>query len=235
MKNCAIIYTEPDKNRNSGDIPIHFKPIAGAPLLAHTLKAFEDCHSIDEIVIVTDEDFLLYVSESIVDRYDLKKVNKIRIGGDTRFKTIQSGLDGLAGDTEIVVIHDGLRPFITGDIISNLISECLTDNAVALGVQAAMPVKRAEQGYIMASLDKDRIFLMQSPQVFKSDLIKEAYKKAGTSEHVFADDAAVVESYGHKVRIFEGDKSNFRIVSDDDFKLARLLLENDTNRGVWHD
>jgi len=234
MKNCAIIYTEPDKDRNPEDIPIHFKPIAGIPLLVHTIKAFEECHSIDEIVIVTDEDFLLFVSDSIVDRYDFKKVNKIRIGGDTRLKSVQSGLDGLPSDTEIVVIHDGLRPFITADSISNLVSECLSDDAVAMGVQADVPVKRAEQGFIMASLDKNRIFLMQTPQAFKFGLIKEAYKQAGTSKHVFADDAAVVESYGYKVRVCEGSKSNFRIVTEEDFNLARLILENNIGSGERH-
>ena len=231
MSNCAIIYTEPCDDYNSSGLPIQFRPIAGIPLLAHTIEVFENCAAIDDIVLVADEQYLLYISESIVDRNHFKKVNKIRVGGETRFKTVLSGLEGLAGDADTVLIHDGLRPFITAESITGLINECDIHNAVTLGVRADMPVKRAEEGYILASLDKNRIYLMQSPQAFKCGLIVEAYRNALSSSHVFADDAAVVEHYGYKVKVMDGDKSNFRIVSERDFQLAKYLIESDSEIG----
>jgi 2-C-methyl-D-erythritol 4-phosphate cytidylyltransferase len=235
MSNCAIIYTEPREDYDSSNLPVQFRPIAGIPLLAHTISVFENCAAIDEIVLVADEQYLLYISESIVDRNNFKKVNKVRVGGETRFKTVLSGLDGMAGDTDIVLIHDGLRPFITAESITGLINECDIHNAVALGIRADMPVKRAEEGYILASLDKNRIYLMQSPQVFKYGLIMEAYRNALSSTHVFSDDAAVVERYGHKIKVMEGDKSNFRVASEREFQLAKYLIESDSKTGGGDD
>jgi 2-C-methyl-D-erythritol 4-phosphate cytidylyltransferase len=231
MRNCVIIYTEPRVDYDSTNLPIQFRSIAGMPLLAHTISVFENCAAIDEIVLVVDEQYLLYISESIVDRNHFKKVNKVRVGGETRFKTVLSGLQGLAGDTDIVLIHDGLRPFTTAESITGLINECDVHNAVAPGIRADMPVKRAEEGYILASLDKNRIYLMQSPQAFKYGLIIEAYHNAISSSHVFADDAAVVEHYGHKIKVMDGDKSNFRVASGREFQIAKYLIESDIKIG----
>jgi 2-C-methyl-D-erythritol 4-phosphate cytidylyltransferase len=101
----------------------------------------------------------------------------------------------------------------------------LEHDAVALGMQASQPVKRAEEGYILASLDRKRIWLMQSPQAFKYNLIRDAYRSAETTAHVFADDAAVVEYYGNKVRVVEGKSTNIRISTQDDFEIARYLIQ----------
>lgn len=231
MSNCAIIYTEASDEYVSSELPIQFRPIAGMPLLAHTIKVFEDCAAIDEIVLVTDEQYLLYVSESIVDRNQFKKANKVRSAAEGRFKTVLSGLEGVPGNTDIVLIHDGLRPFIAAESITGLINECEIHNAVTLGLRADMPVKRAEEGYILASLDKNRIYLMQSPQAFKYGLIMEAYRSALSSTHVFADDAAVVERYGHKIKVLDGDVSNFRITNERDFQIAKYLIESDSRSG----
>lgn len=235
MSNCAIIYTQPRDDYKSSELPIQFRPIAGMPLLAHTISVFENCPAVNEIVLVTDEQYLLYVSESIVDRNQFRKVNKVRMAAETRFKTVLSGIEGASGDTDIALIHDGLRPFITSEAITGLINECGVHNAVTLGLRADMPVKRAEEGYILASLDKNRIYLMQSPQVFKYGLIMEAYRNALSSSHVFADDAAVVEHYGHKIKVMDGDKSNFSVTGEHEFQLARYLIEGAGGHGGGDD
>jgi 2-C-methyl-D-erythritol 4-phosphate cytidylyltransferase len=225
MKCSAIIYTGHYPNLDPGVLPPHFKPIEGMPVIAHTIKVFQESEQVDEIIPVVAPEFMLYMSDNIVDRYKFDKVQKIRESKETRYGTIMSGLEGLTKDTDIVLLHDSLRPFIDGDNISKLITECLEHDAVALGVRAQQPVKRAEGGYILASLDRKRIYLMQSPQVFKYSLIMDAYRSAATTAHVFADDAAVVEYYGSKVRVMDGSSENFRIESDADFEIARYLIK----------
>ena len=225
MKNCAIIYAESDPGGDQTHLPMQFRPIAGLPLLAHTINAFENSPAIDEIILVVDERYLLYVSEHVVDRNHFDKIHKIRVGGETRFQSVLSGLEGLSRDTDIVLIHDALRPFISGTDLDTLIDECLSHGAIAMGIPADMPVKRAEEGYILASLDRNRIYLMQSPQAFRYSLIMDAYRNALSGTQAFADDAAVVEFYGHKVKVVDGDKSNIRIISERDFQVAKYLLE----------
>ncbi|HER00328.1 MAG TPA: 2-C-methyl-D-erythritol 4-phosphate cytidylyltransferase [candidate division Zixibacteria bacterium] len=229
MKCCAIIYSGYYPKLDPGDLPPHFKPIEGMPVIAHTIRVFQECEQIDEIVPVVAPEFMLYMSDNIVDRYKFHKVQKIRESGETRYGTILSGLEGLGKDTDIVMIHDALRPFLDVDTVSKLITECLEHDAVALGRQAHQPVKRAEGGYILASLDRKRIYLMQSPQVFKYNLIMDAYRSAATTAHVFADDAAVVEYYGSKVRVVEGSSKNFRIESDADFEVAKYFIKKNMN------
>ena len=226
MKCCVLIYTEYEPRLDPGVLPTHFRPIAGLPILAHTIKVFEGFNQVDEIIPIVAPEFMLYTSDNIVGRYGFKKVQKIREAKDTRFETVMSGLQGLAGDTDIVLIHDALRPFIPEEMLITLISECVEHDAVAPGLQAEQPVKRAEGGYILASLDRKRIYLMQSPQAFKYRLIMDAYRAAKSSAHVFADDAAVVEYYGNKIRVIEGSKSNIRIKSDEDFDFAKFLFKD---------
>ncbi len=231
MKCRAIIYTEPERGLMQGDLHPCLKSIAGKPLLAHTLKNFQESPEIDEIIIVVDEDYLLYVSDGIVDRYAIDKARRIRPAAGNRMATVRSGLEALESDTDIVLIHDALRPVVSGDFLSRLINECLEHDAVVPGIIADVPVKRAEQGYILASLDKKRIFLAQSPQVFKYRLIIDAYRNAEKSDHLFADDAAVVEHYGSKIRVIKGEKHNLRAGCDQDFLLLKMILENRQDRG----
>jgi 2-C-methyl-D-erythritol 4-phosphate cytidylyltransferase len=226
MKCCAIIYAEQDAPLDPGVLPTHLRPIAGKPILAHTINVFEESNQINEIIPVVASEFMLYVSDNIVNRYGFKKVQRIREARDSRFATIMSGLEGLDKDTDIVLIHDALRPFISEELLVALISGCVEHGAVAPGLQADQPVKRAEEGYILASLDRKRIYLMQSPQVFKYRLITDAYRSAKSSAHVFADDTAVVEYYGNKVRVIEGSKSNIRIKTDEDFDFAKYVFQN---------
>jgi 2-C-methyl-D-erythritol 4-phosphate cytidylyltransferase len=226
MKCCALIYTEQDARLDPGVLPTHLRPIAGMPILAHTIKIFEKSPQVDEIIPIVAPEFMLYASDNIVSRYDFKKVQKIREARKTRFSTVLSGLEGVDKDTDVIMIHDALRPFVPEEMLVSLISECVEHDAVVPGLQADQPVKRAEEGYILASLDRKRIYLMQSPQVFKYRLIMDAYRAAKSSAHVFADDAAVVEYYGSKVRVIEGSKSNIRIKADEDFDFAKYIFQN---------
>jgi 2-C-methyl-D-erythritol 4-phosphate cytidylyltransferase len=174
---------------------------------------------------------MLFASDNVIDRFGITKANKVTSSSHSRFDTILNALNGLEPDTDLVLIHDALRPFVSETLIADLVSEALTHDAVAPGLRTDNPLKRAEQGYILASLDNRRIYIMQSPQVFKRELIIKAYHNATKSSHIFADDVAVVENYGHKARVIEGEYFNIRITDEQDFKLAKLILENLMNSG----
>lgn len=235
MKTTAIVYTVTDSTADAGKLPLYLRPIDSQPLLVYTLQVLQKSSAIDEIILTVDADYFLYCSENIVNRYELSKVRKIRNAADTRFKSVYSGLEGVEFDTGIVLIHDALCPFISDKILRTMVDECASQQAVALGRVCRVPVKRAEQGFILASLDMNRIFLMQSPQVFNYQLILNAYRETFDDGREFSDDAALLEFLGHKVRVIEGAPENFRVSNDYEFKLARYLLEQNPSAGVSHD
>lgn len=232
MKTTAIVFTVTDPQADSGKLPGYLRPIESKPLVAYTLEVLQNSPAIDEIILTVDADYLLYCSDNIVDRYNLNKVRKIRNAAETRFKSVNSGLGGVESDTDIVLIHDALCPFINTEIVQTMIDDCVNKKAVALGRTCRVPVKRAEQGFILASLDMNRIFLMQSPQVFGFQLIKDAYRNAVGIEHEFKDEAAVVEFLGNKVCVLEGPPDNFRVDSEYAYKIARFLIEQNQKSGA---
>jgi len=235
MKTTAIVYTVTDSSADAGKLPIYLRPINSKPLVAYTLEVLQKSSVIDEIILTVDADYFLYCSENIVNRYELSKVRKIRNAADSRFKSVYTGLEGVEPETNIVFIHDALCPFISDTILHTMVDKCVSEKAVALGQVCPVSVKRAEQGFILASLDKNRIFLIQSPQAFSYQLIMDAYHNAPADGQEFNDDAALVEYLGHKVRVVTGPPENFRVSSEYEFKLARYLLEQNFRTGANHD
>ncbi len=199
-------------------------------MLAWTISRFEKASSIDEIALVVAEDYMLYASENVVDKFGLNKVNRIVPGGETRQESVLKGLERLPISTQLVAIADGARPLTAPGDIDAVVAVAAKDQAAILAARTTDTVKRAEQGYVFATLDRRSLFLAQTPQVFQYDLIVEAHRQAAKSGDEFTDDASLIEARGFKVKIVEPTAINPKVTTPQDMLIAEAIL-----RGVVDD
>jgi 2-C-methyl-D-erythritol 4-phosphate cytidylyltransferase len=229
MKTIAIVAAGGQGKRIEGidpqaKLPKQFLMLKDKPILAHTVDKFERCELIDEIILVVPENYLEYCSQKVVDKYGFKKVRKVISGGKERQDSVHSGLEACPNNTSIVLIHDGVRPLISPDKICQSINICKEKKAVVLAVPVKETVKRVEHGNIITTLDREKLWLTQTPQTFEYKLILEAYKKAKEDNFMGTDDSALVERLGHEVTILEGDCKNIKITTAEDLTIAELFL-----------
>lgn len=231
MNTVALIVAGGSGQRFGGDIPKQFELFAGKPLLAWTISRFEGASTIDSIVIVTPDDFLLYVNNQIVNQFEFKKVFKIVPGGESRTESVMKGLASLPISTGFVAIHDGVRPLIKPADIDLTVLEARNSRAAILGQAANDTIKRIRGGMIIATLERDNLFVAQTPQVFQYDLIMEAYKKGMEIGTSMTDDAAMVEAFGFKVKAVEATGLNPKLTTLADDQFIRYMLEREEEGG----
>ncbi|KPL00177.1 MAG: hypothetical protein AMJ91_05155 [candidate division Zixibacteria bacterium SM23_73_3] len=215
-----------------GDLPKQFLTLGEKPVLTHTIDKFEKCELIDEIILVVPEDYMGYCSQTIVDKHSFKKVKKIVCGGKERQDSVYLGLKACSNNTDIVAIHDGVRPLIAPEKISDLIKSCYQKKAVILAIPVKDTIKRVEGGSVITTLDREKLWLIQTPQVFQYKLILDAYEKANEDGFSGTDDSVLVERLGHEVAIIEGEYENIKITTAEDFAMAEAFLEKKKKRGA---
>jgi len=223
----ALIVAAGSSERFGGDIPKQFRSVCDRPLLTWTISRFEQATNIDAIVVVVAE-FLLHTNQKIVQPYQLSKVTKIVIGGSSRAESVLNGLRSLPLSTNYVAIHDGARPLVTPDDIDRVVEMAKADRAAMLAIPVTDTVKRVADSYVLATLDRSKLFLAQTPQVFQFDLIKTAYEESA-HETLITDDAALLESRGFSVRICVPESPNHKITTTNDLRLAEALLGENKN------
>jgi 2-C-methyl-D-erythritol 4-phosphate cytidylyltransferase len=200
-------------------------PVGGRPLLAHTLRAFEKANAVDQIVLVVAEDLLAWVAAEVVDAHEIRKVRRIVPGGAMRQDSVRLGLQAIASECRLVAIHDGARPLITAGLINRVVNRAAAHHgAAALAVQPSDTVRRGEGELFQVTLDRDKLWLMQTPQVFSCDLILSAHRRAMDQGHKGTDDVALVEAMGHPVMIVEGDRENIKVTTPEDFLFVEAVL-----------
>ncbi len=224
MKNYAIITAAGKGTRLPGAVAKQFRPIGSKPLLAWTIDKFEQCPSIDAIHLVVAGEDLNYTHEAVVDRFKYKKVERIVAGGKTRFDSILCGLRSVPETANLVYIHDGVRPLVSIAEIEAVGKEAEAYDAAILAVRQTETLKRIEDGFVIATLDRDKIWIAQTPQVFKYEAIISAYIQALESKRDFTDDSSVCEAFGISVRVVEGSTANIKVTTPEDLDLARKLL-----------
>lgn len=211
-----------------------FAPIAGKPILAHTLAVFEACDAIDEIVLVTGQ-HELEAAGDLVGRFGFKKVSHIVAGGATRQDSVYAGL--LKVTSDIVAIHDAARPMVTCEIIERSIEEAEKSGACIVAVPVVDTIKSADSDMtVTGTVDRAHLYSVQTPQTFKTSLIREAFGKAIDEGFNATDDAALVENLGHKVSIVPGSYDNIKITTPSDLELANMKLgSGETRTGMGFD
>lgn len=226
--NCSVIIVAAGKGKRMGtDINKQFIKLNDKSILVYTIECFNKCEAINEIVVVTSEDYINYCKDEIIDKYEFKKDIKIVAGGKERQDSVYNGLKTIASNTDIVLIHDGVRPFIEQRHINNVIKNAYESDACVLGVKVKDTIKLSnDSGFVVSTPKRDNMWAIQTPQAFKYGLIVEAYECAIKDNFLGTDDSMLVERLGYKVKIEEGSYSNIKITTKDDLITAKIILDS---------
>lgn len=221
---CSAIVVAAGLARRMEGVDKMLAPVGELPVLVHTLYAFQDCPFVDEVVVVTREDLLVEVSRLCKD-FALDKVTKVVVGGRERIHSVQAGLREVRPDAGLIAIHDGARPFVTGDILEETIARAGATGAAAPAIPITDTVKRAEGDLAVETVDRSALRAIQTPQVFEAGLIRAAVQKALDDGELLTDDCAAVERLGMKVSLTHGSRENIKVTTPFDLLLGETILE----------
>ncbi len=229
---AAIIVAAGRGTRMGDTVRKQYLAIGGQSILGHTLLIFSDCTSVDTICVVVPEDDIEFCRDTILKPLAIKKPVILVPGGPARQDSVYNGLLALGSNADIVVVHDGVRPFVPKNQLPACIDMAKESGACILGIPVYDTIKRvAESGDIEATLDRDILWLAQTPQAFQYRLLIKAHESAREKGYTGTDDASLVERLGGKVNIIEGSRYNIKITSREDFKIARSILSQDLLSG----
>lgn len=224
MHVSALIAAGGRGRRMNSSISKQFLFVKGYPILYYTLKTFELMDCFDEIVMVAGKQDMDYTREQIINQYRFEKIRMIE-GGLERQDSVYNGLRELSPQTDIVVIHDGVRPFVTKEIIKKSIEAAKRYKAVGVAVPVKDTIKVVGDGNIIKQTpNRKDLWAMQTPQTFKYDLILKAHEEARKDNFFGTDDAMLVERLGLPVRIIEGAYENIKITTPEDIIIAETFL-----------
>ncbi len=226
MANYAIIVAGGKGLRMGGDIPKQFLPIGGMPVLMHTIRAFRQALPDIHIILVLPESQQTYW-RNLCEQYDFDVPHSVANGGDTRFHSVSNGL-ALIPEREngVVGVHDGVRPFVSTDVIRRCYEEAIIHKAVVPVVPVVETVRHLLPEGNSETVSRDDYRLVQTPQTFALSLLREAYQQP-FSPH-FTDDASVVEALGHAIHLTEGNRENIKLTTPSDLAYAEFLLKGET-------
>jgi 2-C-methyl-D-erythritol 4-phosphate cytidylyltransferase len=227
--NTAIIAAAGAGTRMASDRPKQFLLLAGTPVILHTLKPFEQCDSIHEVIVVLPAEesagFL-----SLAGKYGLRKVSRVVPGGATRADSVKRGLMSIRPATaEIVVVHDGVRPFVSVEEIENTIAAARVDGAAILVAPVTDTIKQVSGKQVARTLDRFELRRALTPQCFRYELLKQAYQRADVNDPSLTDESALIEQLGKSVSIVEGSARNIKITTAKDLLVAEALLKQATD------
>lgn len=224
MNSVVVVAAGSGKRMNIG-INKQFIKLGEKEVIAHTIQVFYINKDIDEIVVCIKPEEEEYFLDNIINKYNFKGV-KIAYGGKERQDSIYNGLKKLDEKCNIVLIHDGARPFIDDKIIKESIEEAKVKKAVVVGVPVSDTIKIVKDGEIESTPDRSLLWAAQTPQVFEYNTIKKAYEDAYESGFYGTDDSMLVERIGQKVSIVMGSHKNIKITNQEDLKTANQIIQD---------
>ena len=227
MKTVAIIPAGGSGRRLKAGIAKQYLLLDGLPVLVHSLKAFEQALVINEIIVVVPESDIKYVREELIKKNDLKKVTNVIAGGAQRQDSVRNGLAAIDDKCDIVLVHDGVRPFVTEKMINEVVLAAKKDQAASIGVKAKDTIKETQDnGLVVKTVQRQNIWLTQTPQAFPFAVLKKAYEAAQSDNYYGTDDASLVERIGIKVKMIAGSYDNIKITTPEDLIIAEALLRS---------
>jgi len=223
---AALILAGGKGRRFGGEIPKQFHPLAGKPLLLYCLEAFESFPEISGMVVVLPTEYV-NINSIRRDLQHLGKLNAIIPGGDERQDSVISGLSAFSSSVEYVAIHDGDRPFPPHEATKRAINAAEECGAAILALPVMDTIKASDDNhFITGTLDRTNLWLAQTPQVFRKDLIIEGYDIARKKGILLTDDAGAIQLLGKPIRLVEGSVNNLKITVSEDFKVAERLINH---------
>lgn len=223
--NTAIILAAGKGSRMNAGMNKQFILLNGKPLLAHTLESFQSCMSIDSIILVAGKEELQLCREQILDAYGFDKVDRLVEGGSERQQSVHKGIMELDESCSVVVIHDGARPIVPGHIIERCIKGAEIYGAVSAGIPAKETIKVLDgEGFVKYTPEREKVWITQTPQAFKPEVIRKAHESAVCGGISGTDDAFLVEIMGVKVKMIESSYNNIKITTPEDIIMAETLM-----------
>ncbi|MEO1054861.1 MAG: 2-C-methyl-D-erythritol 4-phosphate cytidylyltransferase [Bacteroidota bacterium] len=218
-KEYAIIVAGGKGTRMESDIPKQFITLGGKPILMHTINAFVNYSDKISIILVLPSDDIATWNQ-LCAKYNFDVPITIQTGGDSRFQSVKRGLEIIDGDG-LVAIHDGVRPLVSTEIIGASFNLAAIHKSAVAAVRLKESIRITDKDTTKA-MDRAKFRLIQTPQTFEVDLIKDAYNTK--EEDFLTDDASVAERSGHKISLFEGSYENIKITTPEDLKVAEALM-----------
>jgi len=218
------------------EMPKQFLELDGTPIVIHSLKRIASCALVTDIIVATRADEVARL-EALIAREKFKQTVRVVKGGDSRQDSVAAALREVPKDTEIVLVHDAVRPFVTAEQIARVIEEARKCEAAILGIPAMDTVKEVKRAslpedvaLIIGTMPRERVVLAQTPQAFATKLLKEAFARAEADGVNASDEAGLVERMGHDVHVVLGSERNMKITKPADMELARFYLESERKK-----
>ena len=219
---CGAVIVAAGSASRMGGIDKVMAPLGGEPMILRTVRAFEDCEAVKEIVIVTREDLMGPIAELCSG---FTKIRSVVQGGSSRQESVKLGLLAFSKEVRLAAVHDGARPLVSGELIDKVIRAAHSYGAAAPAIPVKDTIKVFEGGFIAATPDRSTLRAVQTPQVMDRDLLLGALEKAEQEGTALTDDCSAVEHIGMRVRLVEGEERNLKVNTPLDLKIAELLLE----------
>lgn len=225
MRTVAIIAAGGSGKRLGSDISKQYLFLHRLPVLVHTLHVFQQSDAVEEIILVVPKDDLMFVRDQMVEKYGVTKVSSIVSGGQERQDSVSHALEAVAAPCDVVIVHDGVRPFVTTAMIAQVIKAALEEGAASIGVPVKDTIKETtDEKVVQATLPREHLWQTQTPQAFQYELLCRAYARAKDEGFYGTDDASLVERMGVPVRMVDGSYENIKITTPEDLKMAEALI-----------
>ena len=222
LQHCGAVIVAAGNASRMGGIDKVMVQLGGEPMILRTVRTFNECDAIKEIVVVTRPDLIMPISHLCAG---LTKVKAVVAGGASRQESVELGLHGLSDKVKLAAIQDGARPLVTWQVIDRVVRAANTYRAAAPAIPVKDTIKVVTGGVVKETPDRNTLQAVQTPQVFDIDLLRGALKKAKLEGAAVTDDCSAVELMGMSVKIVEGDERNLKVTTPMDLKIAELLLE----------
>ncbi len=217
----SAIITAAGSGNRFGEIK-QFKVLEGQPLYQYSLKVFLSVKIFDEIILVVPEG-----NQDII-KQEIKKISdkpvKIAIGGINRQDSVKNGIQASSANTDLVVIHDAVRPFVTKELIESCISACSCSDGAVIAVRPVDTIKYSKDHIIEKTIDRGFVWMAQTPQVFNKAKLLKAYKNHNLDNYIITDESSIMEDMGYAITIVPGLENNFKITTIEDWNRAEMQL-----------
>lgn len=226
MSVTAIIAAAGAGRRMKADRPKQLLTLDETPILIYTIRKFDACRLIDRILVAAPQESVEEIRKLVVGAGFSKPVSVVQ-GGARRHDSVAVAMQHLAPDTTIVAVHDAVRPFVRVEEIEATILEAHKTGAAVLAIPIVDTVKQIRKDLIDSTLTREHLVLAQTPQVFRTEVLREAFESAKRDDYYGTDESSLVERMGHPVAVVRGSERNIKITRPDDLALARFLLQQE--------
>lgn len=223
-KVCTLIPAAGEGRRMAHVVKKPYLKFAEKPILAHTIQRFDQNSAVDAIFVIVDRDDFTLCEETVLRPYAFTKVQGLVAGGDTRQQSVYNGIRTLSADVDFVIVHDGVRPFVTDTIIFECLAAADAHGAAVTAIPVKDTIKIANPNrFIVETPDRDTLWAVQTPQVFRKSLLETAHQEAEARNITATDDASLIEKLGFPVKLVRGSEANLKITTPVDLQIAEVL------------